>query len=257
MLRSDYATEIAAAFRLKTFIDQPRVNRFGIEHPLGKGFHALTKYMIKGRTTVAERQTIARLNVQADVIMRSLVGQGHDEDVRKHLCDTEKCRALLFEAHVAEFIISPNVRSFAWRRYVPGRSDFLTTDPMVQIECKLVTREATVQRVLEKAFDRVDQRAEGEGPFVLVAGADTPLDSDSIANVQASIGAKVNDWFGRHQEVAAVIAVLPAPVPAEERLRTSLGHRMLMFEYGSAVILRSNVSSVPLPPGFEFKAKGN
>jgi hypothetical protein len=248
--------DLKSALALKCFIGQDRANGFGADHPLGCGFHAIRKFLTSGRLLAAEWQAVVDLNLSAEIILRSLRGLVEDHQLLSDLCNSERCRALLFEAHVAEFVLRRSVRQIGWRRYVPGRSDFLTDGPQLQVECKLATKNASVEGVVKKAFERVDQWRDGDGPFVLVAGCDAPIDSADIQAIPRLIGAAAARWFGRHPEVAAVIAMLPEHIPPAQR-DPAVSYRTLQFRNGSAVTFRSNVSTTPLPLGFDFKIRGS
>lgn len=249
--------DVTSALDLKCFIGQDRVNAFGLDHPLGPGFRALRKFLIKASLLTAEWPPLVDLNLNAQIILGGLRGSVRDHELRSDLCNSDRCRALLFEAHVAEFVLRNSVDDVGWRRYTPGRSDFWTRGPAIQVECKLVTKRASVQRVMKKAFARVDQRIEGDGPFVLIAGCDEFIDADDIRRLPELIGSVAEGWFARHLEVAAVLAVLPevneAPRPSESLAR----HTNLQFRNGSVAIFRSNVSTAPLPSGFDFMTRGN
>jgi len=209
--------------------------------------------MTRGKLLKAEWPILADLNLSGQVILTSLLADEHK--LRGDLCNTERCRALLFEAHVAEFVLRGSVQEVGWRRYAPGLSDFLTVAPQLQVECKLVTKNASVERVMEKAFERVDQSREGYGPFVLVAGCDVPIDGADIRAIPALIHSTAEGWFERHREVAAVIALLPERVTPVPHWDPYAGYQSLQFRNGSAVILRSTVATTPLPRGFDFKIR--
>jgi hypothetical protein len=241
------------ALKLKMFIGQGRANGFGPEHPLGQGFRLLREFMTRGTLLTAEWPILAVLNLRAQVILTSPIGD--DRRLKGDLCNTERCRALLFEADVAEFVLRKSVQEIGWRRYAHGVSDFLTVDPQLQVECKLVTKNASVERVMEKAFERVDQLREGDGPFVLVAGCDVPIEGADIKAIPELIGATAEGWFDRHREVAAVIAILPEQITPVPHWDPYAGYQSVQLANGSAAIVRSNVATTPLPPRFDFKIR--
>ncbi len=247
--------DISATLKLRDFIGSARVERFGLQHPLRAGFRAQQKLIRTGKLSGREWRALLDLDLSARAINFDLRPTAVVDVLRNDLCSTRRGRPLLFEAHVGEFILRPNVTRLGWRRYVEGKSDFLTAEPAIQVECKLLMERASVKRVIEKAFERVDQRSEGEGPFVLVAGCDDLIAAQDVRQVPELVQRFAEMWFDRHREVAAVVLVLPhAPEPL--RASTHLyRHTDVQMRNGSVVVLKSSVSSAPLPAGFEFQIR--
>ena len=96
-----FLPKIEAALELKCFIGQERANQFGLDHPLGQGYRALRKFLVEVSLLTAEMQALANLNMNAETILRDLRGVARDHELRSDLCNSDRCRALLFEAQVA------------------------------------------------------------------------------------------------------------------------------------------------------------
>jgi hypothetical protein len=242
-----------AALELKQFLRRERVGALGPSHPMASGYRLIDRHLRGKGLTLDEIAVVSALEFFATAVVEHLIGRDVDYRLRRDLANTRACRALWFEALVLRLVIQPEVGAAYWRRYEEAGSDIVADDPMVQVECKLVSA-PNLDRMLIRAFDGAGQRRDGEGAFVIVAGSEHPFTDEAIAAASDAINKTRAGWFARHPEVAGVLLLMPRQV--ESRIRdTRLNIPGIEFNQMSALWLRNNAAIEALPKHFDLRPR--
>lgn len=246
--------KIASSMKLKNLLNRDRANALGSQHPMHGGFAAIDRVLRGNGASEQDHAAIAELEFFADAVVEHMLENVREGELANDLARTSSCRSMWFEAQVLRLVVEPNVEIARWRRYEEGASDISTIGPQTQVECKLV-QTSSVAKLLDRVTDRVDQRRDGEGPFVLVGGLAVPLSDDTIARAAQHVRREHDRWFSRHPEVAAVLLLMPHE-QTQVWTQNRFGLTGLNFNRYAALWLRNNKANEPLPKHFDLKPRG-
>ena len=226
-----------------------RARRFRREHPLWAGLRAFDQWE-RGEFT-GHLRDLFQLELDARVIIEHLIGRGWDTRIENDLAKEHECRALLHEARTAALLLKPYVASLEWRRYEKAGSDFVTSGPEMQVECTQLDR-YDLAVMFERATKKRHQRRDSEGPFVVIVGSQESSATHVFVDIQRSLNANVDDWYGRHPEVSAFHFFAPRPIePCDVLTEIDSVALAFRFDYYTGFTARNVKAFKPLAAGFE------
>jgi len=243
-------TRLVATPWLVQFIGSDQIARFGPDHPL-KPISRLQN--VGDELTVHETGALFALETAARAIRAHLFQRTPDVRLIRHLRNESSCRALLFEAMVLSLLVEPYVRDVEWRRYESAGSDIVAHDPNLQIECRQLRRYSLpdmLERVTTKR--KRAQRHDGEGPFLLVVGAETEQQRHIVNDLSQRLHSSLSEWMGRHPEIAGIYFAAPTDLIARGRVAPIDDDSVsIQVNHFTGFAVRNLKATDPLPPDFE------
>jgi len=219
------------------------------EHPLAAGLKLAPKWLTTRRLTQDEELAFQQTALFAKTFceMRS-AWDGHRKRMARDLLNADQCQARMFELHVIRYALRGKVGHIEWFPWRRG-PDIVTSDPGLQIECKLILSE-DLKRLFQKVTDARNQRQAGNVPFVVAVGFRDEFPSEPKEALLKLFEERAKEIIA--PDVSATLFFLPLEAGGRSRF---LGVRTLSVQYGAIWEAPNPVAINPLPAGFGFGSR--
>jgi hypothetical protein len=219
------------------------------EHPLAEGLRLARKYLTTPRLAGDEETALQQAVLFAKTFCEVRhAWDGHRSEMARTLLDADRCRTLMFELDVIRYALMGRVGHVDWSPWAEG-PDILTSDPILQIECKLILSD-DLDRLFKKVADARAQRRADDVPFVAAVGF-----KDKFASEPEQA---LSDLCKRHggllvaPDLSATLFFLPLRLESQSQV---LGLRIVSSDYGVFWETHNPMATNPLPDGFRFGAR--
>ena len=219
------------------------------EHPLAAGLKLAPKWLVTRRMTQDEEVALQQTALFAKTFCEMRCAwEGHRKRMARDLLNADQCQARMFELHVIRYALRGKVGHIEWFPWRRG-PDIVTSDPGLQIECKLI-RSRDLNRLFKKVADAREQRRAGNVPFVVAVGFRDEFPTEPDDALLELCKERAQELI--EPDVSATLFFLPLEAGGLSRF---LGLRTLSVQYGAIWEAPNPVAINPLPAGFGFGSR--